>query len=109
MNDWKDALASIQALGNLPEGPEDQPKETGDDIKKKLPELHISMEKKGRAGKTATIIYGFDSDDDAATIAKTLKQRLGTGGSSRGGEILIQGDRRQDVTKILRDLGYKVK
>lgn len=109
MNDWKDALASLQTLGNLPEGSEDQHKEANDNTKKKMPELHIVIEKKGRAGKTATIIYGFDSDMDADAVAKTLKQKLGTGGSSRGGEILIQGDRRQDVARILKDLGYRVK
>ena len=40
-------------------------------------------------------------------LAAKLKRRLGTGGSARGGEILIQGDRADDVLKALTDLGYK--
>lgn len=67
--------------------------------------LSVSIEKKGRGGKTATIISGFTlPDDEIAQIASTLKKKLSTGGSSRGGEILIQGDRRQQVLQILKQL-----
>lgn len=66
------------------------------------------MERKGRGGKTATIVSGFTIDDDAvASVAAALKKRLATGGSARGGEILIQGDRRADVIDALRALGFK--
>lgn len=71
--------------------------------------LVVSMERKGRAGKTATIVSGFTlPDSEVARIAAKLKKRLGTGGSARGGEILVQGDRREAVTQALRDLGFKV-
>ena len=35
------------------------------------------------------------------------RQRLGTGGSSRGGEILIQGDKRREVAAELAAMGLK--
>ena len=44
-----------------------------------------------------------------AEVAAKLKKRLATGGSARGGEVLIQGDRRDDVRKALADLGFKTK
>lgn len=73
--------------------------------------LKIFYEKKGRAGKQATIIEGFDPDDnaEAAGTARILKQRIGCGGSARGGEILLQGDRRRQAADLLREMGYKVK
>ena len=72
--------------------------------------LHVSIDRKGRKGKTATIVDGFgEKENEAEDVAKELKRRLGTGGSSRGGEILIQGERREEVAALLRDMGYKVK
>lgn len=72
--------------------------------------LHVIMERKGRAGKTATIITDFTMpDDELQALARQLKTKLGTGGSVRGNEILIQGDRRAQVMEILRGLGHKVK
>lgn len=70
--------------------------------------LDIILEKKGRGGKKATIITGFTgSDSELAELASALKRKLATGGSARGGEILIQGDRRNDVLATLNSLGYK--
>lgn len=112
--DWKDALAS---LSGLPEGGADTPTDDNTMLRTqseataslKSP-LHVLIEKKGRGGKTATIIEGFEiSDEEIDEIAQTLKKKLGTGGSSRGGEILIQGDRKADVIRILKEMGFKVK
>lgn len=72
--------------------------------------LHIALERKGRAGKTATIIYGFTIDDSRVDeIASQLKRAIGCGGSARGGEILLQGDRIDAVRAFLSDKGFKVK
>lgn len=72
--------------------------------------IDIILEKKGRAGKQATILSGFDgSDDELQNLASDLKRKLGTGGSARGGEILIQGDRRKEVLDILVKRGYKAR
>lgn len=73
--------------------------------------LDIILEKKGRGGKTATIIAGFSSlsEEQLRGLASDMKQKLGTGGSARGNEILIQGDRRQDILKYLLSAGYKAR
>lgn len=76
------------------------------------PALTIFYEKKGRSGKPATILTGFNADDaaslrEADELAAALKKRLGCGGSARGGEILLQGDRRQQLKGLLASLGYK--
>lgn len=113
--DWKDALSALKASGSLPEGEgsdvqseEGKNAATEKNISKQT--LHVVVEKKGRGGKTATIIEGFEmSDSEISELAKRMKQKLGTGGSARGGEILIQGDRSKDIRTYLSDLGFKVK
>ena len=68
------------------------------------------LDKKGRKGKAATIVCGFTCpDSEVDTMAARLKQRLGVGGSSRGGEILIQGDKRREVLDALTAMGYKAR
>lgn len=109
--DWKDTLAS---LSGLPEGeelpiPQSGNPTTGQTTKQKSA-LHVLIEKKGRGGKTATIIEGFEiHDEEIDEIARTLRKKLGTGGSARGGEILIQGDRKTDVIRLIKEMGFKVK
>lgn len=106
--DWKDALAGLKS--GMPEEEETQQSDEVKEEKKKLKEkLHIVMERKGRNGKTATIIEGFEgSDKEVEEIARQLKQKIGTGGSARGGEILLQGDWREKAAKLLREMGFKV-
>lgn len=66
--------------------------------------LRVTVERKGRAGKCATIISGFDglSDEQVSRIAADLRRALATGGSARGGEILVQGDRSADVRRYFK-------
>lgn len=109
INDWKAALQGL----DLPAGDNDNDtspshEDTADSKAIETARLEIAMERKGRGGKTATIISGFTIDDSqVAQIAATLKSKLGTGGSARGGEILIQGDRREDVARLLKEMGLK--
>ena len=72
--------------------------------------LICKFEKKGRNGKPVTLIEGFEgSDEDLKQISKKIKTTLGIGGSEKDGIIVIQGDNRDKIMKILQDLGYKTK
>ncbi len=108
--DWKDSLASLMAtLPDEPSAPEEAPEASGKATRPAdTARLDILLDKKRRKGKAATIVCGFTTDDDTvASIAAELKKRLGTGGSSRGGEILIQGDKRDQVKAALQEMGLK--
>ena len=105
-----DALKSL--MGTLPDGPENTP--AG---KEKAPRPNAAQtgtlyyERKGRGGKEATIIVCPDTmtDDETAELGAALKKAIGTGGSIRGNEILLQGDRREALRKRLAAMGYRVK
>jgi translation initiation factor 1 len=65
--------------------------------------LRVILETKHRAGKTVTIVYGFQGkEEDMNALGKALKNHCGTGGSVKDGEIIIQGDHRQKVFQFLK-------
>ncbi|MEW5957947.1 MAG: translation initiation factor [Chloroflexota bacterium] len=76
--------------------------------------LKIMRDRKSRKGKMVTVISGFVlTDSDLKTLAKTLKNLCGAGGTTKTeGQtqvIEIQGDHREKVAEQLKALGYKVK
>ncbi len=63
-----------------------------------------------RKGKPTTIIEGYEgSDDDFKILAKVLKTKLSVGGSFKDGAIIIQGNYRDKIMTILKEMGFKVK
>ena len=68
------------------------------------------MEKKGRGGKTVTVVYGLPQNAEfLKELAQELKRACGTGGTAKDGRIEIQGDQRDRIATELEQLGYKVK
>lgn len=109
--DWKDQLGTLLGSGALPEGEAIPEEESGAKPARdgKKEKISVAVERKGRGGKVATIAFGFKcGDEELAEIASRLKRRLGTGGSARGGEILIQGNLPDKLKQALADLGYQV-
>ncbi|MBR5102399.1 MAG: translation initiation factor [Muribaculaceae bacterium] len=110
--DWKDKLASAF---NLPtdntETTEEQAPEQPTLLEQQgKTQLDILLDKHCRKGKKVTLITGFLADDaSVAELAATLKKQCGVGGSSRGGEILLQGDFRQKVLELLKGQGFKAR
>lgn len=58
---------------------------------------------------TTTIREFVGAEDDLLALSKTLKQAVGSGGTAKNGEILIQGDKRKEVGAKLDKLGYRYK
>lgn len=73
-------------------------------------QLIAKLEKKGRGGKTVSIIEGFvGNQKDLKDLAKELKNKCGTGGSVKEGQIIIQGNVRDKIMEYLKQKGYQVK
>ena len=63
-----------------------------------------------RKGKVTTIISGYEGEEeDFKLLAKELKNKLAVGGTFKDGEIIIQGDYRDRIMKLLQDKGFKTK
>lgn len=72
--------------------------------------LIVGIDRRNRGGKQVTLISGFvGTQDDLKELGRTLKTRLGVGGSAKDGEITVQGDWRDKVVELLRGLGYNAK
>ncbi len=73
-------------------------------------QLEVWLDKKNRNGKTASVIKGFvGTENDLKSLAKELKSACGVGGSSKEGEIIIQGNVRDKIIELLQKKGYKTK
>ena len=63
-----------------------------------------------RKGKPTTIISGYEGEqEDFKILAKEIKNKLAVGGSFKDGEIIIQGDYRDKIMKIVQEKGFKTK
>jgi translation initiation factor 1 len=72
--------------------------------------VYLHRESKNRAGKGVTLLKGLVlTDADLTSLAKTIKQAIGSGGTVKDGVIEIQGEHREKIAELLRKLGYKVK
>jgi len=69
--------------------------------------IKIQREKKGRGGKTVTVVYGMTGD--LRSVQKELQKHCGTGGSSKNGTIEIQGDHGPKIKNFLEGKGIKAK
>ena len=108
-NDWKKRLGVVFSTNPdfAYQEQEDQEPET---VEPSRQNLIVSIDRKGRGGKQVTLVTGFvGKAGDLAELGRTLKVRCGVGGSTKDGEITIQGDFRDRVTTLLKEMGFKAK
>lgn len=72
--------------------------------------LKIYLDRRLRKGKVVTIVDGFiGKEEDLNDLAKNLKQKCGVGGSTKEGQIIIQGELLDKIGEILSSNGYRFK
>jgi translation initiation factor 1 len=70
----------------------------------------LRMEKKGRGGKTVTVVDGLPRNAAfLRELSQELKRACGTGGAVLEGAIELQGELRERVRDVLIKKGYVVK
>ncbi|MGD1942631.1 MAG: translation initiation factor [Leptolyngbyaceae cyanobacterium] len=72
--------------------------------------LKVIVSRKGRGGKTVTLISGFQHKPETLkALAKKLKAQCGTGGTAKDDTIEIQGDHAATLLESLQKAGYTAK
>ena len=105
-----DALSSE----GLPPGPESPPAKSAQPAATKPPRknrgrVDIIRQTAGRGGKTVTVVRGFVGIGlvEKEQLAKAMQKACGTGGTVKGGQIEIQGDKRAEVARILSEANFR--
>ncbi|MFT4567160.1 MAG: putative translation initiation factor SUI1 [Saprospiraceae bacterium] len=100
---------AFQSLGN----PENAPELPAEDLKGDPGEgiyaspVRVYVERKGRKGKTVTLIKGLFADEDALIeLCKKLKSLCGVGGGVEEDDIMMQGDQRVKIINKLKVMGF---
>lgn len=71
--------------------------------------IKIFIQRKGRNGKSVTIVSGFKNSVDLNTLASELKKITGSGGTVKNGSIEIQGEKKDIINGYLQKKGFKTK
>ena len=70
--------------------------------------LSIRRERKGRGGKTVTILSGLSgSQKGTEKLVRHWKKRLGRGARIEAGQVVVQGDCGEQLRELLIQLGAK--
>lgn len=93
--------------GTAPPNPEEKSQEApGEKDWIRGARLWVRMERKGRGGKTITLLGGSQADTDSlGQVARKLGKKLGCGAFVEDGCIVFQGDQRSRLPGVLDALG----
>ncbi len=75
------------------------------ELDKSTARIVISKEIRGKYKKVSTVIRGIEMKD-AETLTSELESKIGTGGTYKGGQVILQGDHRQAVEQLLMKKGF---
>src|SRR5262245_37564597 len=105
-------FAALSSEG-LPAAPENIPAESHSSNakpeKKNRGRVDIIRQKAGRGGKTVTVVKNFVGIGlpEKQQLAKAMQKACGTGGTVKDGQIEIQGDKREEVARILIEANFR--
>jgi len=77
--------------------------------KKNRGRVDIVREKAGRGGRTVTVVKNFVGIGlpEKEQLAQAMQRACGTGGTVKNGQIEIQGDKREEVARILTAANFR--
>ncbi len=106
-NNWKKRQGIVYSTNPEFQFNENDSAEEYETLPKEKQKLRVRIEKSGRNGKVVTIVTGFiGTNEDLKSLAKILKTKLCSGGSNKGMDIIIQGDKKAEIISVLLALGY---
>jgi translation initiation factor 1 len=84
-----------------PASTDDSPRDRG--------RVNIVRQTARRGGKAVILITDFvdTSEQEKSALLRTLRKACGTGGTVKNGNIEIQGEKREEVKRILEEAGYR--
>ena len=105
------ASLSSEGLPPAPENPlaDSAPPSAAKPAKKNRGRVDILRVKAGRGGKTVTVVKNFVGIGlpEKEQLAKAMQKACGTGGTVKDGQIEIQGDKREEVARILIEANFR--
>ena len=99
-------FANLSGAG-LPPGPPTPPEQ--EKPRKSRGRVDIIRNTAGRGGKTVTVVTNFVGIGlpEKEKLAKEMQKSCGVGGTVKEGRIEIQGDKREEVARILTKAGFR--
>lgn len=74
-------------------------------IAREQQKIEVKIEKR-KFGKKYTIIRGIKKEANLNEITKALKAKFACGGTSKSGQIELQGDHKNRIKGVLVELGF---
>jgi len=110
-------FGALDGLGGLPDGPSEPLKESAPVEKTSKRgqkntnrgRVDIIRQTAHRGGKAVTVVTNFPPIEagEKKELLKKMQKTCGVGGALKGGNIEIQGDKRDQVKQVLIDAGFK--
>jgi len=103
------AALSSEGLPSAPENPPADIAPPSKPARKNRGRVDIIRQTAGRGGKTVTVVKGFVGIGlpEKEQLAKAMQRACGTGGTVKEGQIEIQGDKREEVARILTEANFR--